>query len=58
MLGLVAGSWWLVAGGWTKGIEMTGWQQWLQHPERSSVRNALFQIHLCVGAVAPVFPAV
>jgi uncharacterized iron-regulated membrane protein len=26
------------------------WQQWVQHPEKSSVRNALFQIHLWVGA--------
>jgi len=25
---------------------MTAWQQWLQHPEKSSVRNAFFQIHL------------
>jgi uncharacterized iron-regulated membrane protein len=29
---------------------MTAWQQWLQHPERSWVRRALFQIHLWVGA--------
>ena len=29
---------------------MTVWQQWLQHPERSWVRHALFQLHLWVGA--------
>jgi uncharacterized iron-regulated membrane protein len=30
---------------------VTAWEQWLQHPERSWVRRALFQIHLWVGAV-------
>jgi hypothetical protein len=34
---------------------MTAWQQWLQHPERSSVRNAFFQIHLMVGAGAAAY---
>jgi uncharacterized iron-regulated membrane protein len=29
---------------------MSAWQQWLEHPERSRVRRALFQIHLWVGA--------
>ena len=29
---------------------LTAWQQWLQHPERFRVRQALFQIHLVVGA--------
>jgi uncharacterized iron-regulated membrane protein len=29
---------------------LTAWQQWLQHPERFRVRQALFQIHLWVGA--------
>ena len=29
---------------------MPAWQQWLQHPERFRVRQALFQIHLWVGA--------
>jgi len=29
---------------------MTAWQQWLQHPEKSWLRNAFFQIHLWVGA--------
>ncbi len=28
---------------------MTAWQQWLQHPEKSSVRNAFFQAHQWVG---------
>jgi uncharacterized iron-regulated membrane protein len=34
---------------------MTAWQQWVQHPEKSRVRNTLFQIHLWVGAVAGVY---
>jgi uncharacterized iron-regulated membrane protein len=34
---------------------MTAWQQWLQHPERSRMRNAFFQIHLWVGAIAGVY---
>ena len=34
---------------------MTAWQQWLQHPEKSRVRNALFQIHLWVGAGAAAY---
>lgn len=34
---------------------MTLWQQWLEHPERSGIRKALFQIHLCVGAVAAAY---
>ena len=29
---------------------MTSWRQWLQHPERSWLRHAVFQIHLWVGA--------
>jgi uncharacterized iron-regulated membrane protein len=29
---------------------MTAWQRWLQHPERSWVRNVVFQIHLWLGA--------
>jgi uncharacterized iron-regulated membrane protein len=33
-----------------KAGEMTAWQQWLQHPEKSWLRNAFFQIHLWVGA--------
>jgi hypothetical protein len=28
---------------------LTGWQQWLQHPERFRLRKALFQIHLWWG---------
>jgi uncharacterized iron-regulated membrane protein len=34
---------------------MTAWQQWLQHPERSWVRNAFFQIHLWVGVAVGVY---
>jgi len=34
---------------------MTVWQQWLHHPEKSGVRNALFQIHLWVGAAAAAY---
>jgi uncharacterized iron-regulated membrane protein len=29
---------------------MTAWQQWLQHPEKSWLRRAFFQIHLWLGA--------
>ena len=29
---------------------LTAWQRWLHHPERFRVRQALFQIHLWVGA--------
>jgi uncharacterized iron-regulated membrane protein len=34
---------------------MTAWQQWLKYPERSRVRHAFFQIHLCVGAGAAAY---
>ena len=34
---------------------MTAWKQWLQHPEKSSLRNALFQIHLWVGVDVGVY---
>jgi uncharacterized iron-regulated membrane protein len=34
---------------------LTVWQQWLQHPERFRVRQALFQIHLMVGAVVSLY---
>ena len=34
---------------------MTAWEQWLQHPERSWVRRALFQFHLWVGAVLSAY---
>src|SRR6202165_2566047 len=33
---------------------MTAWQQWLQHPEKSWVRNAFFQIHLWMGVAGGV----
>jgi uncharacterized iron-regulated membrane protein len=28
------------------------WQQWLQHPERSQVREFVFQVHFWMGAIA------
>ena len=34
---------------------MTSWQQWLRHPEKSRVRNAVFQIHLWVGVAASAY---
>jgi uncharacterized iron-regulated membrane protein len=34
---------------------MSAWQQWLQHPEKSWVRHAIFQIHLWVGAGVGVY---
>jgi len=34
---------------------MIAWQQWLQHPEKSWVRHALFQIHLWVDAGVGVY---
>jgi uncharacterized iron-regulated membrane protein len=34
---------------------MTPWQQWLQHPERSWLRHAVFQIHLWAGAGISVY---
>jgi uncharacterized iron-regulated membrane protein len=32
-----------------KEVKVTAWQQWQQHPEKSSVRNVFFQVHLWVG---------
>ena len=29
---------------------MKGWRQWVEHPERSCLRNMIFQIHMWVGA--------
>ena len=34
---------------------MTAWQQWLQHPEKSGVRGAFFQIHLWVGVALGLY---
>ena len=34
---------------------MTSWQQWLHHPERSPLRNVIFEIHLWVGAIASMY---
>jgi uncharacterized iron-regulated membrane protein len=33
----------------------TNWRQWVEHPERSRVRNVFFQIHLWVGAGAGLY---
>lgn len=38
-----------------KNTRMTAWQRWLQHPERSRVRNAVFQVHLMLGAVISAY---
>jgi uncharacterized iron-regulated membrane protein len=32
-----------------------GWQQWLHRPERLWVRNAVFQVHLWVGAAVGLY---
>ena len=34
---------------------MTSWQQWLHHPERSPLRNVIFQVHLWIGAIASMY---
>ncbi len=34
---------------------MIAWQQWLHHPERSMVRNAVFHIHLVMGALGAAY---
>ena len=34
---------------------MTVWQRWLQHPEKSRVRNASFQIHYWMGMGAALY---
>ena len=34
---------------------MTVWQRWLQHPEKSRVRDAFFQIHYWMGMGAAVY---
>jgi uncharacterized iron-regulated membrane protein len=41
-----------------EGIEkgkMTAWRQWLDHPEKSWVRNIFFQVHLWVGAAVGAY---
>jgi len=35
--------------------KMTAWQTWLDHPEKSRVRNVLFQVHFWVGAVIAAY---
>src|SRR6516162_3397500 len=34
---------------------MKGWRQWVDHPERSWLRNMIFQIHMWVGAGVSVY---
>jgi uncharacterized iron-regulated membrane protein len=34
---------------------MTSWRQWQHHPERSPLRNVIFQIHLWVGAITSMY---
>jgi uncharacterized iron-regulated membrane protein len=34
---------------------VTAWQQWLDRPEKSRVRNAFFQVHLWVGAAVGAY---
>ena len=34
---------------------MSGWQQWLEQPQKMRLHNALFQIHFMVGAVAGAY---
>ncbi len=34
---------------------MTAWRQWLDHPEKSWVRNIFFQVHLWVGAAVAAY---
>jgi hypothetical protein len=36
---------------------LTAWQEWLQHPERFRLRQAVFQIHLWVGAALALYVA-
>jgi uncharacterized iron-regulated membrane protein len=36
---------------------MSIWQEWRQHPERVRVRQAIFYVHLCVGAGAGFYVA-
>ena len=36
---------------------MSGWQQWLEQPQKMWLHNAVFQIHLMLGAVAGVYLA-
>lgn len=35
--------------------ELNAWQRWLQHPEKSRLRNALFRVHLWIGAVMGIY---
>jgi uncharacterized iron-regulated membrane protein len=38
-----------------KKSQMTRWQQWLEHPEKSFVRHVFFNVHLWVGAIAGAY---
>ena len=35
--------------------QLSAWQHWLQHPERVRLRNAVFQVHLMLGAVLSAY---
>jgi uncharacterized iron-regulated membrane protein len=35
--------------------KITAWQLWLDHPEKSRVRNVFFQVHFWVGAVVGAY---
>src|SRR5437870_333670 len=35
--------------------KMTAWQQWLERPEKSRVRNVFFQVHFWMGAAAGAY---
>ncbi len=34
---------------------MSTWEKWLEHPERLGIRNAIFQVHLWMGAVFSMY---
>jgi hypothetical protein len=34
---------------------LTRWRQWLDHPERSTLRNTIFQVHIWIGAMASMY---
>jgi len=35
--------------------KMTAWQQWLERPDKSRVRNVFFQVHFWMGAAAGAY---
>jgi uncharacterized iron-regulated membrane protein len=36
-------------------IITTAWQRWLEHPERSRLRNKIFQVHMMLGAMVSAY---